>query len=77
MVVGNVALGLEKKTASVNGCMTPLGVGIGDTWFGEGIFQHQKSFQDKSGKVLEEERRLAYFFLWRLQPKRRPWPPHS
>ncbi|QKX00861.1 AAA family ATPase [Wolbachia endosymbiont of Dipetalonema caudispina] len=33
----------------------------------EGLFPHQKSFEDKSGKALEEERRLAYVGITRAK----------
>ncbi|WP_333023453.1 ATP-dependent helicase [Wolbachia endosymbiont of Pentidionis agamae] len=35
----------------------------------EGVFPHQRSFEDRSGKALEEERRLAYVGITRAKEK--------
>ncbi len=35
----------------------------------EGLFPHQRSFDDKSGKALEEERRLAYVGITRAKER--------
>ncbi|QKX01558.1 AAA family ATPase [Wolbachia endosymbiont of Cruorifilaria tuberocauda] len=35
----------------------------------EGLFPHQKSFEDKSGRALEEERRLAYVGITRAKER--------
>jgi superfamily I DNA/RNA helicase len=63
IITGTVALDvLGKKNASDNGGMTPLIVGTGDTSLESRDItaSKKKSFEEISGKALEEERRLAY-----------------